>query len=546
MFMGAAQRPSRYKEQGDLSSFSGWSVGCNYINRSFCFSLALTVFGGAAAASTTSAEVAVRMHPNHYILVVDASGSTVKDREKQERYYATLALVVEQLYAEGFGSIPPYDPELDVLTLHHFGIVQGDASSAYLRLRDYDLSKALIHPRFVRSAGIARGALESAIRPDSFYRLTALRWANALALSASGPQTLRAESNRTFLIKIYDGIPNNGTLTGEIELFRRWGQRESFEKVSRRVEKIEEAYELIEAFTVDIPPDAVAPVFVAAYVVQSRAQAIWEAGLRRAASIPKPRLGWQREEGHYASGVLSLEAAPELARLLGTPARVEIIGPSFSGSATWDPALPSTVSFTRDSRFSCAILPVTLTVTATPRHTDSLLGVSSYNFAVTHELMAPRPTRCDLPHLLGRAGLLVLALGSGGFIGFVLFFRRFGNLLRAKLPGIGGLVRLRWVEPIEYRTSLAVNPGSQFVRFHLPPYLIQSLLYRNAYMRVDGPGASGLRWNHANDLDPIRLPVRSRTLSLIWRDTASEPDWVEVSLDIGSRVARLRLGRKFE
>ncbi|HSG39961.1 MAG TPA: hypothetical protein VLE27_10020, partial [Thermoanaerobaculia bacterium] len=132
-------------------------------------------------------------------------------------------------------------------------------------------------------------------------------------------------------------------------------------------------------------------------------------------------------------------------------------------------------------------------------------------------------------------GVLMVGLTAAGI-------RTFGTPLWAKLPGLGRLVGLGWDGPIEHRVTLAVNPGKQFVRIHLPPYIIQLLSYYGSVLSVDGPAAAGLRWNHQTDLTSVRLPVRARTLSLLWTDRARDDSWVEITFKAGSRAARLRLG----
>lgn len=491
-----------------------------------------------------------KAHPNHYILLVDASGSTVESRRKAESYRRALGQLAERLYGKGFGdSVPPYDPEQDFLTLLHFGVVDsGDAASAYQRLRRYDLLTHLVHPRFVRRPGVKQDELEDALYPDRHFRLTVLRWADALALSASVPPAgPPSEGQRTFLIKVYDGIPNEGTLSGEVDLVRRWGDPTGFQVAAKRVEAVENAYSFPERQAEEVRAHSDAPpVFVAAHEVLPRQQEAWTRELTAMEPFTRAEFTWVDESREGATGRLALELAPALVRLLaGTPAALEVTGTSLSGSASWKEASRPAVAVPAvyAGRLPCEARPVKVRLSASPRRSDPLLGASTFEYFASRSVLAPAPYRCSVPHRVKQASMTALSVVLLTLLAFVVCFRRFSTLLQAKLPGMGRLVRLQWDRPIEHRTSLAVNPGSQFLRLHLPHFLVQALVYWGAVVRVSGPAAPALRWSHDTGPEPVRLPVRKRTLSLLWKDGEPAAESVEISFDIGPRVARLCLGR---
>src|ERR1051325_3029280 len=66
-------------------------------------------------------------HPNHYILLIDASGSAMPKRNgvKKEAFEkAVLRTLPMEIFENGFKKqIPLYDPQQDYLTLLHFGII---------------------------------------------------------------------------------------------------------------------------------------------------------------------------------------------------------------------------------------------------------------------------------------------------------------------------------------------------------------------------------------------------------------------------------------
>src|SRR5262245_44456670 len=78
-----------------------------------------------SAADLRGQEPALRHpeHPNHYVVLVDSSGSAVSPRTKREIFERTLTQeLIPRLYEGGFGEVvPAFSPDRDLLTLLHFG-----------------------------------------------------------------------------------------------------------------------------------------------------------------------------------------------------------------------------------------------------------------------------------------------------------------------------------------------------------------------------------------------------------------------------------------
>src|SRR4051794_5576159 len=173
------------------------------------------------SAQLTAAEAAFTPapHPNHYILVVDASFSTVETPRRAEAYRWLLEeRLPEILTSEGFGGIPPAVPGRDFITLVTFGIVlpKYDYREAYRHLHEYSFQRDFIHPIFVYQP-FSPEQLRAVIWPRQFYQLTVLLWAKKLAV-ASLPAMPDAAVNRTFVIELDDGEPNEGVVQKEKQM----------------------------------------------------------------------------------------------------------------------------------------------------------------------------------------------------------------------------------------------------------------------------------------------------------------------------------------
>jgi hypothetical protein len=491
--------------------------------------------------------LAVRNHPNHFIFLVDASGSTASNRRKALLYRRALSTAADLLFAGAGAAVPAFDPARDRITLHHFGIVdQGEASTAYLRLRQYDLASALIHPQFLHRGAVTHEELASALFPRVFYRLTISHWAEELALDASRPKTPDLVAERTFLWKIDDRSPNEGSPEQEEEFVHSWGERTSYQAARARVEAVRRGYEWPKVLERTVQDGPAATVFLAVYEVKPRLRDDWERRLAHLQPFSAARLRWTSEEAQRAGGELAVSLASELPRLLaGASATLEAAGSGLRGARSWrlaeGPAM--TLAVERPGRLPCAPQPVDIALRAAPRLGDALVGTAIYDYVARQALLAPPPGRCGLLRRLAMTTLWALAGAVVLLAALAVVLRSFATPLWAKLPGMSRLVALGWGGPVEQRSTLTVNPGSQLVRFHLPPFLVQLLAYPGAKLRVQGPVAGSLRWSHSDGTAPVQLPLRARTVSLLWRTDAIAGDgWTEISLTTGSRMARLILG----
>ncbi len=256
-----------------------------YVHLCMKNSLPLTVFLAALLYSfpdVFAQTLRPQDHPNHYILLIDASGSAMASKAPKGQIYRSLLeeTLLTHVYETGFGEVvPPMDSAHDVLTLLDFGIVTGSAHNAYSRLRDYDLLKDFIHPVTIRQQNLSRRALLEIIKPSDTYRYTILSWAKQLALATLQPSQ-GFVANRTFFIFVHDG----DIIDEQARTFERTVDEAQVERVHRILGKIQDEYLFSDGFNNDSPawrlPKAEQhsryPFYIEAYEILSRHGIAWE------------------------------------------------------------------------------------------------------------------------------------------------------------------------------------------------------------------------------------------------------------------------------
>jgi hypothetical protein len=227
-------------------------------------------------------------HPNHYVVLVDSSGSAVSPRTKREIFQNTLTQeLIPRLYDGGFGEVvPPFSPDRDLLTLLHFGVVTGPSRDAYLRLHEYDLLEQTIHPSRVRARGVRREDLALWILPRDVYQFSFLSWVPQLALVRLHSVGGSFEANRTFLLMVHDGQPNDHTMLAEHRSIEQFSDEGSYAKAEEAVAGIQRLYLLSNGKGSGEPAwslpaskrDRRYPIFLEAYEVVAQADGERERG----------------------------------------------------------------------------------------------------------------------------------------------------------------------------------------------------------------------------------------------------------------------------
>jgi hypothetical protein len=495
-------------------------------------------------------------HPNHYIVVLDASFGMVERGGKNEAYRELIhSQLPDLLYERGFGPIPKLDPSQDYLTVLHFGII-GKAYStavAYRHLKEYRFTRDFIQRMVVRKKGIGAGQFSNYL-PQRYFRYTFLSWARDLALAALEGST--GPANRTFLVFVTDGEPNGNSMgrgaREELKIAELWGDPEDIRRAKALVEKIEANYTFTDgaghsdfAFRREFPASGDSVLFLEAHEVVSNAWVQWQ---RQAAQVGPPV--------SKVSATVRRQSGGDLAQFEGTL--------SSAASAWIDQLKPSSVAWhwaadgesegapCQNGRFlplaagllspkPCAPANYTLNATAQMVHADSLLGTRSAQVIISQVVLGPTPTMCTLWFYLVISGGILLAAGAGWFI----VERFFSSDLRVCLPVLVTEIPLgrRDVGPATC-PSIPRSGGLAFSVL-LPPGWRQRWFYSGAVLSIGGPATKSLAWN-GDQGQNLRLPSKrgkaiGREAFAFWQSEPEQGVDVHVHLVNGWRSGTVTL-----
>lgn len=504
-----------------------------------------------APLTTLAQTLQPQAHPNHYIVLVDASGSTIETEEKKRLYEKALGeRLLTRLYRDGFGPmVPPYDPRQDRLTLHHFGVATGDKATAYARLKNYDLSSDFIHPALVRQGGIEAAALRPMLFPTQSYNYTILAWAKQLALYSSRPAGSGEISQRTFIVTVHDGLSNEGSPEGEAEIVRRHSQH-NFQKVKPMVSAIDHDYLFTDsrgesgpAWAEEIRDEAhagVAPFFLEVYEVIPSADAEWWAKGKQLRPLSDVRLKWTEESGEQPAGMLKGSLSKEFLSWMGAAEEAKVsLGGGLDAKETFLEGLEVPVSFR--GALTCRPREFEAALRVSLWRSDKLLGRRALDYTHTQGVTAPAPMRCTTLYVVSLGlGVLLAALFLAALT-YYLYYRFRGSLIEIEVPGTMTPVRLERRGRVEGQAPVLPQEGLEALSLRLPSRL-QKLLYRKATVTLGTEsGEEMLGWATANGTSRLSLAQADGVIPAYWRRLPTTPTEVIISFRQGRQSAEVRL-----
>jgi hypothetical protein len=455
-------------------------------------------------------------HPNHYIVLLDASGSVKGNPEFRG---AVSLLLPKLLFESGLGPLPPYDPARDLLTVFHFGIVTGSPAEAADNLSRYDFHRDFIHTVFLAKSGVRPRALIAATSSPEVYRLTVLSWAKALALWMARPTgRARRIANRTFLIVVTDGLNNDALPSAELELVERRAARDSVAFATGVVKRINSEYRFTDgrglpgwAFQVGLP--ATHPsLYIEAYeVVSAGAEqelypAALEAPFRHLRLVRTSCRGGLVLRGAFESDYYSWFRSHGY-DLLTIAADTSCAQVSLSSARTADLLLPASTS--------CAPRKINVELSSVVEMPDELLGTRLLRYSDRATLDAPSPLLCTV---LGYALLAAVVCGSGLALTAVYGFIKLRFLGTNIILAVSGVVPIMVQRhgSMEWQSSAARAFG-RMGTLVLPARWQRLLFYRRAVL-----AAEGAVWDTSGSKQLAIAAVRGRTANLCWTRPAPE------------------------
>lgn len=486
-------------------------------------------------------------HPNHYIVLIDASASTSLTATKKAAYRRALTEnLVNHLYVTGFGdAIPAYDPNLDKLTLLHFGVVSGSQEKSYSRIAGYDFLRDFIHPVFIRQSEIDITRVRNNAVPAQYYQYTILSWARQLALWSSRPTDVQENANRTFMIVINDGLPNENSTRGEIDLVSKWGGS-NYQRVNPIVEQIDRNYRFMDghgeaaaAWSETVSPEN-APIFIEAFEVLSKSQIDWESRAVSLQPLRDPSIQWVNTIGNSPHGVLKANLNDDYKAWTADVNGQEVFL-SATGNRERGSNAELVVPIASNEQLTCVAKSFEVTLSSSLSRIDPLLGKRTITYNHSKNVVAPLPLTCRVwfTVLMGLSILATIAVLLG--LAYFLHNRLKVTQLYLDVPGTLGPIRLNRRGQREGVAMVLPQPGLEPFSLSLPGRLKQWLFYRGATISISTDQSGSVNWSASNELPQLRLPLGKGRIRAYWTRLPTMSCAINVEFKHGNHYSELTL-----
>ena len=461
-------------------------------------------------------------HPNHFVILIDASESVVSSSTRTAYHKALTEILIKRLYEDGFGAtIPPFDPNQDVLTLHHFGIVPIDSPIPYYaHLSEYDLLTDFIHPSFIRARHVSLDTLRGKLIPDQYYGLTALSWAKHMGLNASRATTLNELSQRTFLIVVHDGKFNENLLAEEVRTIRRWSNPRNYAEAEKILDHIGNKYNFTESERQEKvhSDDQADAIFIEAFQVKLLSQMAWEGSATKIEPFDEIQLRWTGGSENESEGIIKAKLSSALlhwlSELQNPVGTLSLEGQVNTSPSAWDMKEAQTQPVAIPTAISCNPEQATALLNVVGAQSDELLGTRAVSYTYDHRLVGEVPARCTIEYW---AAILAVALAmTAGLAALIYFliFRFIKTHLEIKLPGSSVPIRIKRSNSVPRQSSIVPRLNVPILTLRLPNKWVQRLFYNDARLVVEG--VSGY-WDYSG-ADTLVLPVPYRHVRALWRE----------------------------
>jgi hypothetical protein len=488
--------------------------------------------------------VAPQPHPNHFIILVDASGSV----NRATLQSAITGRLLPQLFERGFGrSFPAYDPQQDRVTLLHFGIVERAPTPAYLRLKDYRFLANFIHPIFEYRRATRQEIAEGAVQIAG-YEMTILSWAKPLALAWGKGRVANVEGNRTFLIMLSDGKPNGSSTRAEEDEVRRRADKPDLAKTEQAIADVNENYRFVAAEGGDeagAGADAINQIFIEAYEIVPRAQEALEERARSLAPFEQLSFSWTSESGDRPIGELSAEMKPdflEWVRSAGTTAgRVSAgTGDPAPAAKDWDLGPVWSLPLTAEGALGCESRSYPVTLVVPVKLNDKLLGARTLEYTYQREVAAPPASSCTYWYWGWRAAAVFALLLLLGAAAYFIYFRFYSTHIYIELSGHAVPIRIARGETVESGTPISPREGLEAFTLHLPGGLLQRIFYRKARVGAEMNGGVRVRLSEGGQTS-LGLPSPQRKVEAYWDAVPDHPTTLTLTFEQGRQTSHVIL-----
>lgn len=507
---------------------------------------------------STAGDFQLQPHPCHFIIVVDASGSTISSRLKAIAYRSVLRdTVVDRLFLEGFGeNIPRFDSSSDLLSLVHFGIVKKDTTPAYMRLHKYSFLRDYVHNVFVRRTDLEPSELKSKIVPSEYYQLTILSWAKQIALWATRPRRSDQVAQRTFFVLIHDGISNEGSFSEEKNMVGRWGDSSDVRRMKGLIREIEDLYEFSDtegtrqwAWQQKVWIDERGieePIFLEVYELVSRERKFWGLQSDQLNPFREVSLDWTKEEGSTPEIMITLHQDDKFLKWVVSGGKVEgyvnIRTHREQHRFLWEESSVLEMPVILSTPLTCDTSFFHIALNLSVVQPDSLLGRRVVHYVYRQSREASLPFRCSVISHLVRGLEFSLLIVFLVITVYVIYFRFYSTHFSIELPGSLRPLRVSRITLREKGTGVSPKQGLEALSLSLPNKLIQQLFYRNATISVSCDSKVNLFWDaQSGKSNTLILPEGKRHVTLYWSEIPKKPTKLQVTLRQGKTSSQVEL-----
>lgn len=362
---------------------------------------------------------------NHYIVVLDSSGSMLQKIHQTE---IAIQNLVERLSHSGFGSeIPAFQSGHDWLTIYHLGIAPGNSSAAWQYLRNRNIHQEFLHEVMRHESALPRD-LGSVLRIRQPFGIAGLSIAKELALEHSRPDRRSERIAHTYLILLSDRELNAGSLADERTMFMRLMGASERKDLSRVLEEVNNGYEFRRSKEPAI--ETAGLVDLDAYEVVPKSRKSWEddllqgpAGKSTIDSLLTPFWNWKGSDKAFAGMRLAPEAIARLRSSGVEGATLEVhAGKQSVVNEQFDLA-PTVASMASFANPGCEVteLSTVLRIPEPAKLADDLVGTRDASIVVRKTGPMPSTVGCLVQSkavvlvTVGILGLLSLIAGLAWF-----------------------------------------------------------------------------------------------------------------------------------
>jgi hypothetical protein len=488
-------------------------------------------------------------HPNHYIILLDGSGSTIENASKQETYLRVIRNILPaHLFHSGFGdSVPAVDPVQDVVTVERFGIFEGETSQVFGELPRADFLNHYIHLLGSPTAHLTEeqfAALMASSVPH--YRYTVLSWCKELGLSNVKRYINAQTFGRTFLVVVDDGLTNGADGRHEVAEIEQWGNPTIVQETEAVVDAITSQYKFVSAkagpggnFQLRSGTGKNL-IFVESYEVVPKSLLEWQAEAARMLPFSDFQAKWAlrsaqlRLRGSFSPEFRSWATA-------GGAHDVQLTTDSQSQTISLD---GSSFNLPLARTRSCKTQSSETEIRASLLQRDPTLGERPLIFAYRYSFSEPKPMECTA---LGYAQLsvaLLISVAIAGMAGVVVFFRLVALPATLRMPGH----RAVWLKRsgiANVRTDNSPRPGAAAFELRLPPRFLRIILAPHLTLQIGNPrsserGTSSLELAGGEQFISVASFPGDR-ITAVWTLTAAMPTGAMIVLADAKRSVTVNL-----